>query len=81
MSWTLTPHKGCVIDSIIPGFPHSLRDNAVKANGDLEDWYDDHQKRMGNILIIDCFETSPIIDVVKKMNGIPVQEWEEQVLI
>jgi hypothetical protein len=71
ISWTLTPNTECVAESFEPSAKaHSLRALAVAANKDLQNWYNQNTKRMGNIVIIDYFQTSPILDVIKEMNGI-----------
>eukprot|EP01104_Vermistella_antarctica_P000169 TRINITY_DN1018_c5_g1_i1.p1 TRINITY_DN1018_c5_g1~~TRINITY_DN1018_c5_g1_i1.p1 ORF type:complete len:372 (+),score=48.41 TRINITY_DN1018_c5_g1_i1:183-1298(+) len=71
ISWTLTPDAACIIDSILPGKPHTLLELADVANADLSSWYDRMFTNvsfsfpaLGNLFIIDHFDTSPILDIV-----------------
>lgn len=73
VSWTLTPGGTCISESILPWKPHSLIELADHGNKALPSFYNSIRKnnwRMGNILIIDHYETSAILQVVLDMNGI-----------
>lgn len=73
ISWTLTPDGTCISESILPWKPHSLIQMADHGNKALPSFYNSISKnnwRMGNILIIDHYESSAILQVVLDMNGI-----------
>mmetsp|Transcript_30669 Transcript_30669/g.5529 ORF Transcript_30669/g.5529 Transcript_30669/m.5529 type:complete len:128 (+) Transcript_30669:600-983(+) len=73
MSWTLTPAASCIIDSILPWEPGTLLELAKYGNKALPDFWQNAQSRgdrMGNILIIDNFLESELMEVVLEMNNI-----------
>ena len=74
ISWTLTANAETVTDTVIPFKPHSLIQLADSGNKVLPSFWISMKKnnwRMGNILIIDHFEASAIMDTIWSMNGIP----------
>jgi len=73
LSWTLTPNDLTILEMLIPGFPHTLIELADYSNKDLDNWYDNNFVNqsykypiLGNILIIDHYSTSPIIEIVQR---------------
>jgi len=73
MSWTLTPNVDTIIEMLLPDHPHYLIELANIANADLNNWYNKQiapagfkYPIFGNILIIDNYSFSPIIDIVLK---------------
>jgi hypothetical protein len=74
ISWTLTPAADAIIKAPLPFTPNSLKELADTANRDLLSFYKSSKSeglvRWGNIVIIDHFETSPLLDVVLDMNGV-----------
>eukprot|EP01098_Paradermamoeba_levis_P012428 TRINITY_DN5440_c0_g1_i3.p1 TRINITY_DN5440_c0_g1~~TRINITY_DN5440_c0_g1_i3.p1 ORF type:complete len:166 (-),score=41.82 TRINITY_DN5440_c0_g1_i3:77-574(-) len=68
ISWTLTPAANVIVESILPGHPHSLQELADTANGSPFDAFvaasQKANQRMGNIVIIDHFETSKIVQLI-----------------
>lgn len=74
ISWTLTPAADCILKAPLPETPNSLKELADTANKALLSYYKtlaaDHLVPWGNIVIIDHFETSPLLDVILDMNGI-----------
>eukprot|EP01126_Amoeba_proteus_P002753 TRINITY_DN1088_c0_g2_i3.p1 TRINITY_DN1088_c0_g2~~TRINITY_DN1088_c0_g2_i3.p1 ORF type:complete len:357 (-),score=46.37 TRINITY_DN1088_c0_g2_i3:113-1183(-) len=75
MSWTLTADENTILESILPigGHPHTLLQLAHVANNDLANWFNTSivpkglkYPILGNILIIDDYSTSPIIDIVTR---------------
>lgn len=74
ISWTLTPDTNTVLDTVIPWKPHTLIQLADYGNIALPSFYTEMKKygwRMGNILLIDHYEKSNILQVVWGFNGIP----------
>jgi hypothetical protein len=79
ISWTLTPDGTCITESVLPWKPHSLIQLADHGNVALPSFYNSIQKlgwRMGNILIIDHYETSAVWNVCMKMNGLALSKIE-----
>jgi hypothetical protein len=73
ISWTLTPNSTTIIDSVFPWKPQSLYQLAGVANKGLPSFWTSISKnnwRMGNILIIDLFDFSQIMNVTWAMNGL-----------
>jgi hypothetical protein len=73
ISWTLTPDGTVITESILPWKPGSLIKLADYGNKALPSFYNSIKKlnwRMGNILIIDHYESSAILTVVLEMNGL-----------
>lgn len=73
VSWTLTPGGTSISESVLPWKPHSLIQLADYGNKALPSFYNSISKnhwRMGNILIIDHYESSMILQIVLDMNGI-----------
>lgn len=70
MSWIITPDTSSCAAPIFSNAPKTLKEHAIKVNNKLWKFYIKHSRRMGNILIIDFFQSSPIVDVVMHMNGI-----------
>eukprot|EP01097_Dermamoeba_algensis_P010622 TRINITY_DN7920_c0_g1_i1.p1 TRINITY_DN7920_c0_g1~~TRINITY_DN7920_c0_g1_i1.p1 ORF type:complete len:384 (-),score=70.00 TRINITY_DN7920_c0_g1_i1:131-1282(-) len=70
VSWTLTPVVSTVLEGLAPGRPHSLIELADTANHSPFDQfvaYCQSQKfKIGQIFIIDHFETSNILHVVQQ---------------
>ena len=70
MSWILTPSAHSCTASMYSSAPSSLKEHALAANRELGEFFARNGGRMGHILIIDFFESSSIVDVVMRMNGI-----------
>jgi hypothetical protein len=73
ISWTLTTDADTVLSSILPGTPNNLIELADTANTELTAFWTAQKavnNRMGNILIIDHFQTSSIMATVLEMNGV-----------
>lgn len=73
ISWTLTPNADTVLASILPKTPNTLIELADSANTELTAFWTSQKavnNRMGNILIIDHFQTSSIMATVLEMNGL-----------
>ncbi len=71
MSWTLTPDETCILEGALPFYPHNLKDLGKLANSHmLEFWEKQGEHPMGNILLVDFFETSSVVEVTKRINGI-----------
>ncbi|CAG9318692.1 unnamed protein product [Blepharisma stoltei] len=73
ISWTLTPNDQTVIGTVKPKNPHTLIELADIANPYLPDFVNEMMAKryqIGNILIIDHFESSAIMNVTYLMNGI-----------
>ena len=74
ISWTLTPDAGAILASLTPGRPTSLLGLAGTANAVLDafvgaQWMSGPPPlRMGNILIVDDVENTPLMDIVLKQN-------------
>jgi len=73
ISWTLTPDDLTIIEMIIPSYPKTVIELADIGNFDLENFWNKSIVPGGykypifaNILIIDDFLNSPIIDIVKR---------------
>lgn len=73
MSWTLTPNEGTIFEMIFPDKPHTLLQLADIANKDLVNWFQTdiepiHFKYpiLGNILIIDHYDVSAIVEIVSR---------------
>lgn len=80
ISWTLTPDTSTILDSVEPWKPQTLIALADYANKALPSFWNNILKngwRMGNILIIDHFEKSQIMNVVWAMNGLGVSLIDE----
>jgi len=76
MSWTLTPNAETIIEMILPDFPHTVIELADIANTDLQNFWNtkivpNNYKYpiFSNILIIDDFTNSPIVELVQR--GLP----------
>jgi len=76
ISWILTPNDETILETIIPGCPHTVIELGDIANNDLENFWNNFVNPNGfkypifaNILIIDDYTNSPIIDIVQQ--GIP----------
>ena len=77
VSWTLTPNATAVEETVIPFKPHSLIELANTANKALPSFWIKINRLgwiMGNILIIDHYETSEVLKIAWQANGIPFQE-------
>lgn len=75
MSWTLTANAGCIISGYLHGHPTSLQQLADSANVDLQRWYNSKlatKMRVPQIVIIDHFQTSPLLNVITQSNALPV---------
>jgi hypothetical protein len=74
VSWTLTANTDTVLESVLPWKSHTLLQLANHANKALPS-FDTEMKnygwRMGNILIIDHYETSIVLKTVCGFNKIP----------
>ena len=73
VSWTLTPDADTIIGTEVPFKPHTLIQLADSGNKALPSFWNNMKKykwRMGNILIIDHYETSEIIKIIWAANGI-----------
>ena len=73
ISWTLTANNLNIIESIEPWKPHTLIQLADYGNKALPSFWNNIQKFqwvMGNILIIDHFENSDIMNVIWKSNNL-----------
>lgn len=73
ISWTLTAGNKEILESVVPWKPHSLIELADHANKALPSFWNSIKKnkwRMGNVLIIDHFESSQIMNVVWSNNGL-----------
>lgn len=73
ISWTLTPNANTILSSIFPGKPKSLISLADTANAQLTAFWNAQKATnsvMGNILIIDHFQTSSIMQSILEMNGL-----------
>jgi len=68
ISWTLTPNAVTILSSLDPGRPRSLIELADKANVLLDDFGKQQKAKklqLGNLFLVDHFETSDVINVVK----------------
>eukprot|EP01101_Sappina_pedata_P007135 TRINITY_DN371_c0_g1_i2.p1 TRINITY_DN371_c0_g1~~TRINITY_DN371_c0_g1_i2.p1 ORF type:complete len:369 (+),score=120.71 TRINITY_DN371_c0_g1_i2:148-1107(+) len=69
ISWTLTPQTSNIVEMFLPNKPHSLHNLAEKANGNAFDNFTSSAisqgYSLGNILIIDFFEESNIVETVQ----------------
>ena len=73
LSWTLTPAVDVILESVLIGHPHSLLELADVANPHLPAFWESVKEkgwRLGNIIIIDHYEASEILEVVLDANGI-----------
>lgn len=73
LSWTLTPAADVIMEGVLIDHPHSLMELADVANPHLPAfWLGVKQKGwgLGNIIIIDHYEESKILEVVLDANGI-----------
>mmetsp|Transcript_48493 Transcript_48493/g.146291 ORF Transcript_48493/g.146291 Transcript_48493/m.146291 type:complete len:211 (-) Transcript_48493:44-676(-) len=63
LSWLLTPDVAYIKDNVLGGSLYKL---AKEANGALQKFADDHEekKKLGDVLLIDYVETSPLFDVL-----------------
>eukprot|EP01123_Difflugia_compressa_P015448 TRINITY_DN8676_c0_g1_i1.p1 TRINITY_DN8676_c0_g1~~TRINITY_DN8676_c0_g1_i1.p1 ORF type:complete len:331 (+),score=35.83 TRINITY_DN8676_c0_g1_i1:80-1072(+) len=72
ISWTLTPDADTILESLLPDTSKTLIDLANVANNDLSNWFGRSitpsmkYPYFANILIIDNFSTSPIVQIVQK---------------
>jgi len=73
MSWTLTPTVTTILEMVLPGKPHTLIELADIADPDLGNYYTNQVQPQhyqypifGNILIIDDFASSPIVNIVQQ---------------
>ena len=71
ISWTLTPNAETVVEMVLPNKPKTLIELADTANPALLSWFHTIVNKypgypiLGNILIIDHFETSNVTSVVQ----------------
>jgi len=73
ISWTLTPNEETILETLLFWKPHSLIELADTANPALPQFVKSitcKNWRTGNILIIDHYDKSSILEVVLEMNGI-----------
>ena len=73
ISWILTPDAESIKDAILAGFPSSLLQLADIAALPLPYFWEAMKKkswRIGNIFIIDHYETSDIVKITLDMNGV-----------
>lgn len=72
VSWTLTPDGKCIVNGICPRYPWGLLALADTANGAAFDdyiaWLKQKQLRPGNILLIDHYETSALVQSLEYFN-------------
>jgi len=73
MSWTLTPSVETILEMVLPGHPQTLLELANIADKDLVSWYTSQIEPkhfsypiLGNILIIDHYDVSAIVDIVTR---------------
>ena len=73
VSWTLTANNTTVEEAILPSKPHTLIQLADVANSALPSFWikiNRNNWKMGNILIVDHYESSSILKVIWESNGI-----------
>jgi hypothetical protein len=71
LSWTITSNRECIIAGLLPFSPGNLRTKSLLANKALHAFYEtEGHPKMGDILIIDFFESSKFMELVFLMNGI-----------
>ena len=73
LSWTLTPAADVILESVLIDHPHSLLDLADVANPHLPAFWQQVKTngwKLGNIIIIDHYQASQILQVVLEANGI-----------
>lgn len=73
LSWTLTPATDVILEGALIGHPHNLLELADTANPHLPAFWQSMKEKgwkLGNILIIDHYEASEILEVVLDANGI-----------
>jgi hypothetical protein len=73
VSWTLTADSQTILDSVLPWKPHTLIQLADIANPALPSFWSTIKKnnwKPGNILIIDDYTKSQIIEVIWSINSI-----------
>jgi hypothetical protein len=73
ISWTLTPNVKTIVKGFLPFEINNLIELANIGNKELPSFWKDMRKlnwRMGNILIIDHYESSDLLKIIWQMNGI-----------
>lgn len=72
LSWTLTPDAKCIVNGVRPRYPWGLIPLADTANGDAFDeyiaWLKEKQLRPANILLIDHYQTSSLVQSLEYFN-------------